>query len=129
MEQNSSVVQLTTDTLAIVSPEEVILVAVYDPNRAHNGDTARGPQGFGASEAIVLILPFIYSFFTKYVEALGTEAGKKCFGAINEWLLQKDDKLLSAAREEIERSLIDSGIPTESVGKSTDAIIKTLRKG
>ncbi|MGX9966049.1 hypothetical protein ACVFYP_22175 [Roseomonas sp. F4] len=119
---------LTEDVLARSAPEEVFLVESYDPETANSGSTSTGPAGFGAAEAITLLLPFVYSFFNKFVEAAGTEAGKKGFAFVFEWLRANSDKDQAAAREQIKETLAASGLPAAALDSTADSIMETLRK-
>ena len=109
-----------------IAPEEAFLAASYDPKTV-GGATTTGPQGFGAAEGIVLLLPFVASFFTKFVESIATAAGKKSFAAIVDWL-GGDSKQEEDARDKIRQTLTESGMPLEAIDKSTDSIMATLKK-
>lgn len=119
---------LTEDVLARSAPEEVFLVEAYDPHTATSGSTSGGPAGFGAAEGIALLLPFVYSFFNKYVEAAATEAGKKGFAFVFEWLRANSAKDQASAREQIKETLAASGLQTSDLDRTVDSIMETLRK-
>ena len=123
-----SVRELTKDALSRVAPDEVFLVGSYDPKTAASGATAKGPQGFGAGDAIVLLLPFIYDFFQKFVEGLASETGKASFVAVTNWIADKSENHSPSARDKIRLTLKETGIPADAVEKTTDSIMETLNK-
>lgn len=119
---------MTKDALAVLAPDEVFLLENFDPAQSTPGAVAKGPQGFGASETIILLLPVIYSFFSKFVESMGTEAGKRTFGALHEWVAKKDSSLKSEAEIQVRRALIEGGMPEASLNAAADTILAILAK-
>jgi len=97
------------------------LLDVYDPRNLANGSTSEGPQGFGAAEAISLLLPIVFAFFQKALDGAAGEAGKDAYQLIAHWVkagLPKADPKVSAT---IRTALQTEGL-NENLESVTDAV-------
>lgn len=123
MARTSLIRSMTRDVLEMVSPEEAFLVEAYDDKQDAAGSTAGGPQGFGAGEVIVLMLPYVYKFFESFLEGLGQQAGKR----VAELLMRPDagsDTLKTAIAEKLRAA----GVPETQLGGLADAITEVINK-
>ncbi|MCA1375832.1 MULTISPECIES: hypothetical protein [unclassified Bradyrhizobium] len=121
--------ELTTEVLEEISPDETFLVQSYDPDssKGSGGSTSKGPQGFGAGDAIVILLPFIFDFFKKFGETIASELGKSTYAAAANWFVGGSEGE-DAARVSIIESLKESGVPSDAIEKATVAILTSLKK-
>ena len=123
---------LTKDVLQTVSPIETLLVDSYDPAGTSAGATARGPQGFGSTTELLLLMPFIYKFFDAFLGKLGGNAGDLLWKTLDRWLAvgavpdsaAQDRAALDAVRAELQQL----GVPEERRQASAEAILRSLRK-
>src|SRR5262245_15356129 len=118
---------LTEAVLEDVAPEEAFLAESYDPNITP-GNTARGPHGFGVSDAITLLLPSVYLFFQKFTEGAATELGEKDFAAILAYLKKDSQGEHAAAHNEVSGILAKSGMPAVSIPSAATSILAALQK-
>jgi hypothetical protein len=116
---------MTTSVLEAVSPDETILAATYSPSHRQDGEAAKGPRGFGAETAIVLLLPYVYRFFEKLVDRVAQQSGDSLHELIKRWL-QKPTAADPALVAMVEAELCAAGLDKEQAAKAAPSVLKTI---
>lgn len=128
MNRISLIKDLTRDVLESESPEEVFLLNSYDPSVNATGTTAKGPQGFGGEVVIVLVLPYVYKFFDKFIERMGTRAADGTWDLVRKWFLDMDESPSAEIKTIIKTEFSSLNIPDVEKNRTIDAVILALSK-
>lgn len=130
MQDKLDATYLTKGVLELIAPDEVMLLQEFDASRAHYGVVGKGPLGFGLTEAVALLFPFVLQFFTSAIDEGGKEAGKAVFAAIRESLSGKEKEGANsmALTSAIESALREEGVPQESVARTANAIVLVINR-
>jgi len=115
----------TRRVLEACSPEEVVIVDLYQPSERLDGATSKGPLGLGTSSEIVLLLPFVYKFFEGLFDGAIKEAGKDAYVSVRNLLrAKKDDD--GEAMKAIESILATEGLKDERAPVVAQEIYKLV---
>lgn len=117
---------LTAKALEQIAPEELFLLADYDPTAAQFGATSKGPQGFGAETAIALAMPFLIKFFEKFIEKLAANAADSTCKKIAGYLATNTKAPTPEVSDAIRQELIAAGLPPGKADQAVSAVAAVL---
>lgn len=117
---------MTASVLEMISPDEALLATAYSPGASRDGETAKGPRGFGAEAGIILLLPYVYRYFEKLVDRVAQKSGDAVCEMIKRWLKNPamvDDPALI---EMVEGDLRIAGLDKHQAAKAAPSVLKTI---
>ncbi len=123
---NTSVIQkLTSSALAHVAPEELPLLPRYDPTASKPMSGARGPQGIGFESSIIVLLPFVYAFFTKFMEKIAANVADDIY-SLFKGDRQLNEEQLAELKAQVCEELEIAGLQPENIEEVANAIIISI---
>lgn len=127
MNHSALIKKLVLETISEVAPEEELLVEDYEPKSESFGKTARGPQGIGVEAVIVLILPYVYRFFEKFIDRIATNVADDGYKVIKDWFESPQKQSEGQIKSLIEVELSQSGLPNDKVSIVAARILTVMR--
>jgi hypothetical protein len=127
MGNNELTRDLTGSVLSEIAPAEVLLLPSFQPDMDNTGKTAGGPQGIGVHVGIVLLLPYIYRFFEKFLDGAASRAGGASWDMLVRWLRESkesDSKIEEIVNNELEKI----GVPEDRRPQASASIIRSLKQ-
>ena len=125
-ESSELIKRLTAHVLHSISPEEEVLVDMYDPDSKVDGQTSQGPRGLGAEVALGLLLPYVYRFFEKAVDRIAIKAADSAFDALGQWLRSPKPDSNSTLVEIVRKELLQAGLDQSTAALAAPAVLKAL---
>lgn len=123
--------EMVRAVLTIHSPQETFLINDYAPGRTRNGRTSRVPLGVGIDVNSVLIIGIVWKIFDELAKEVCREVAKGLVAKSKEFFAKlrlpptRAFTGTGSVREQIEKRLIEEGIPAERAGLIAETIWRT----
>lgn len=126
MSNQTLIYGLTHAVLLQEAADELLLLDEYDPRVDISGATAHGPQGFGGDAVIILLTPFVYKFFEKFVEKIAARAADDGWDLVRRWLVRSDGALYSGVVDLVKAEILASGLAPGDADRVAQRIVAVI---